>query len=60
MMRSIKLQIIYAVLQAWDRSGNDPDEVIRICIAEDRMQVAYACTTQEQLDTIEKVIFDRE
>ncbi len=40
--------------------GNDPDEVIRICIAEDRMQVAYACTTQEQLDTIEKVIFDRE
>ena len=38
--------------------GNDPDEVIRICIDEDGMQVAYVCTTQEQLDTIEKVIFD--
>lgn len=39
--------------------GNDPDEVIRICVGERSMQISYACTTNEQFDNIQKVIFNR-
>lgn len=38
--------------------GNDSDEVIRICVGERSMQIAYACTTDIQLNNIQNAIFN--